>query len=433
MSILQKTNRYTFLYIFFLGAYVFTLAIFPQNIIKNRLENESKIADKKKFNETNFTRPFRKIWNFSVENLLSLNIASDNASELLLTTIDGKISLLDSETGEKHWESEMGGRIVSKPFIENIENNIYLVTEPSVDASKNTSDLAEIETGTENRNESNYSTVRSLNIKTGLTEWQTKIPEETNAANAEKADIINSEPDQKFLYTFNSSLLLIDKFGNLMCLNRENGTLLWKRELNLKLSTKPLFIHDKIILSTTEKQIAFVSLEDGQILYKFPISEAVSALNYIEEKNQIIWGGRGGNVTSLIIDIKNQTKNIVWKFRNGAEISDLTLTNRGILVSSFDNFMYLISEERGELIWKKRLGGRISDAPLIKAGYITVTNIADSSAAILDLNNGKTVNKISLPEDFYFIGKPLAAQNKIILTTQKGIFSFDNGSLSENK
>jgi outer membrane protein assembly factor BamB len=347
--------------------------------------------------------------------------ASDNVIEIFLTTTEGKISMLNAETGEKHWESELGGRIVSRPFI---DNNIYLITRPLESESKNLSNVTEIRNISENIKNLNYSTARAINAKTGLTEWQTKIPDESNTVEAS----VNSEFEQTFLYIFNKSLILVDNFGNLTSLNKDDGTLLWKRQMNLRFSAKPFFIKDKVMLATLEKQILVVSLEDGATIYSIPVSEAASALNYIEEKKQIIWGGRRGNVSSFINDFKNPSTNFIWKFRNGAEISDLTLTNRGILLSSFDNFMYLISEDQGKLIWKKRLGGRISDAPLVKDGYITVTNTADSSALILDLNSGKTVNKISLPEDLYFTGKPLFAQNKLVLTTQKGIFSFDSGS-----
>jgi hypothetical protein len=80
-----------------------------------------------------------------------------------------------------------------------------------------------------------------------------------------------------------------------------------------------------------------------------------------------LWATEKVNCCRLKKSLIKRLKTPEWKLRNGAEISSVTPTAEGLLISSFDNFIYLISENGGKPLWKKRLSGRITAAPLIAA------------------------------------------------------------------
>ncbi len=118
-----------------------------------------------------------------------------------------------------------------------------------------------------------------------------------------------------------------------------------------------------------------------------------------------------------------------WKFRNGAQVSSITFTPKGLLLTSYDNFVYLVSTEKGKLIWKKRLAGRITVEPLVFDNFVAVSSLFDSEVFVLDLSNGKQVNQFSLTEESLLLNSPLLLENFLVYVTFKGlsIFSHSGG------
>jgi hypothetical protein len=74
------------------------------------------------------------------------------------------------------------------------------------------------------------------------------------------------------------------------------------------------------------------------------------------------------------------------------------------------------------------LSGRISAAPEIKNEYFIITSVDDREAQIIELNSGKSVNKVILEEYDYFTGEPSQANNLFIYPTSKGILGFALGA-----
>jgi outer membrane protein assembly factor BamB len=410
MSSQQKFTEHTFLKIFILVLFFSTQSVYtqklenisPGNAIDKTLKPVGLILE-----ELIFTKPLTENWNFSSSNLDRVINASDNDSEIFLSTSNGKIIKINSDDGEKLWESDLGGDTASAPLI--LEDSIYLTTRP-----------VKLENGSS-------LILRAINKENGLTEWQTKINSK------------NDEAQMSFLFSYENNLLVVDNTGTLTALDKENGTIKWSKNFTYTLTSRPFLSGSTIVLTTSEKQFIFVSAKDGDTIYKFPVFTEFSAIYYNSDAKKLIWGSKKGNVSAITLDSRrlsepeaSKTKRkAVWKFKNGAEISEISLTEKGFLISSFDNFLYLISKDKGDLIWKKRLNGRIAAAPMIYKNFIVVINIAEPTASILDLKSGKLVNKISLPGENYFICSPILAKEKLILTTQKGIFAFEANDLKQ--
>jgi len=114
--------------------------------------------------------------------------------------------------------------------------------------------------------------------------------------------------------------------------------------------------------------------------------------------------------------------------RFGGEIFSLSLVPAGVLVSSLDNFVYLISLQKRKKIWKRRLAGRILAKPLIRDNFGVFVTTVGNSAIILDLSNGKIVNQISLPDDSFTLSEPVTVDKSLVFSTSKGIFAFSSGN-----
>jgi outer membrane protein assembly factor BamB len=95
-------------------------------------------------------------------------------------------------------------------------------------------------------------------------------------------------------------------------------------------------------------------------------------------------------------------------------------------VSSLDNFIYLISPQKGKKVWKRRLAGRISAKPLVVDNFAVFVTAVDNSAVVLDLRNGKIVNQISLADIGFILSRPVIADKALVFSTNKGIFAFSS-------
>ena len=412
-------------------------------------------AEKKAFD---FTRPLKQCWFFADSKIEANKIASDNEARinsvnlsnnkneksanqyLFIPFSDGKISAVDIFTAEKVWESDLGGRIASN--LASDTENIYLISKVSYRENpiKKTTENVQSE---KNINPFHFA-LRSLNKKSGLTEWQTNLDftdaggkEETKSKSAEKTEKtgkimgkITAEEAMENCRTMiaGSSLIVYCNGGFVFSVDKNRGNFQWRRRYDFLFPSNSVTAGDYLIANSSE-EFFIVSADTGEIVESFKRlkkSTKITSVFYQPDKKRIIYGDDKGTVSTVAP--RDGTASDDWKVRSGAEIADISLTTRGFLVSSLDNFLYMFAESDGELIWKKRLAGRIAFRPFVEGDYAAVTNSAEPIASVVDLQTGKTVNKIILENGDVFTGAPLKTGNRLLLTTQRGIFAFaDDG------
>jgi outer membrane protein assembly factor BamB len=339
---------------------------------------------------------FKKCWEYATNKLTDFNFASDNTNTLYVALLDGKLISIDMISGERGWETELGGEIVSAPVV--VEDNVYLAVRYALGPSD------------ESLPGNNSLIVRSLNKLTGLTHWKVNLTNEFYSA------------EKVYLYGYENNLIAVSESGEVYSIDKNNGRIVWKKKLSTKLSAAPFVKDRRVFAATLDHRIVNVSVIDGRLIeeWKTPVPPAT----LVEDRNggNLIWGDGKGSLTSL--GQKSKTSN--WKFRNGARISSITLTGRGLLVASFDNFIYLISEINGKMLWKRILNGRISDEPQVNKDYFIITATDDLFAHVIDLNTGKLLNRIPLENDNFFVGESIRSGDYYVYATRKGIISFSD-------
>jgi outer membrane protein assembly factor BamB len=351
-----------------------------------------------KFDSKLFLLPFRQCWTYDSDKITNLNIASDNDGTIYLSLLNGKILALNSSDGHKIWETEMGGEIISTPILDSSGGgNIYLVIK-----SFRNEDLR-IEPNSLLPLPPNNFVVRSISSLTGITNWQNKL---------EVGNVNNL-----YLGTFREKVIIISENSELFALNKKDGTIIWSNSSEKGLSSLPLFNSDKIIISNLDNKISIISAETGTIQYQIKAKTEPKAVLF--EDGLLFWGDKKGGVYA----INPQNKKILWQLRYGAEISNLVLTPMGILVTSFDNFIYMVSREKGKLIWKKRLAARITEMPLIIDNFGVFVTSTEAVANIIELAAGKSINQIFPGTENYLNSRLIALNNLIAFPTNKGLIT----------
>lgn len=338
----------------------------------------------------------KKCWEFSAERILNLKNASDNGL-IFISSLPDTIQTLDASSNKALWKSSIGGEIISEIIVN--KNSLIVLNESVRDGSEIPA------------NDNVKRSLISLDSASGITNWKTTVDSSAKIS----------------LYSFENILALVEETGIVTLLNSGDGKIFQTIDIKQEISAVHRF-NNSLILGTREKKIIFFSVADGKVAREIPVEEVPTTI-FITADENIIWADKKGAMRFM----NAATRKTIWKKRFGGEISGVANTSSGILISSFDNFVYLADISSGKIKWKKRLAGRIIDEPLAVNNFVLVFAYGDSTGLILNLNNGKVIDLIALSDSNQFTGKPIYTKDLLIFPTLKGLFAFSSGNCSENK
>ena len=294
----------------------------------------------------------------------------------------GRITAISLSTGTRLWSTELGGEIRSN--VVTLGSNVYAVT---VDPSR-------------------HARLRSLSITSGIPNLEVEMPSGEN--------VRLGIADNKLVVTLDTGYLAVYEFGD----TKPD----WQSSLPaIDLSTM-LFTPAKIIAATADKRIHAINLADGKESSALPVADQVVALGLFE--GNILSGDSRGNLMRY-----NEDRSVSWRFRNGARISSIVPTTKGILAASADNFVYMIGGYFGDIRWKKRMAGRVSSVATDGDVGIVLT-VGEPTAVLLNLENGKSVGQFAISDDDSFTQPVITADGRLFFFTTKQILSESVGTCS---
>lgn len=335
--------------------------------------------------------PFKKCWSYKVSETDSISLASDDRY-ILVSGADAHIVLLSQATGERIWATELGGETVSNIYLG--PNSVFIVTQsPAV----GTQQPARV--------------LRSLSKETGLTNWSV-------AESGGGPTLITGE---------DAKVTILSSSGSVRGYETETGKQLWEREFAQILLGAVWTGGGKISFSTRENGLFILDSSTGRTVFQKKLDRAATSIAVPNEKT-IVWGDETGQVISQNIG----TGRANWRLKQGGKVSDMRLFEGGVLVSSFDNFVYFVSLGSGNVRWKKRQPGRISRASIFEDHAAVLVGYGENSAALIDLQNGKPINQLS--DDSAFVGGPVISKTSLVFATTEGVTAYgQNGCAAAQK
>lgn len=340
-------------------------------------------------------KPLTRCWSIDDESLFDVPSVSNKGGFLFIALPDGAVSALDSASGKQAWDSTLGGRIEALKLTEN--GKVFVTARQEVEESEKPPEKQGEKT------EKPPLVLHALSEESGITVWRKEFD-------------LTGEVD---LLTDSTGLYLLSDTGEMIAVNPATGDVIWRSNAGAKIVADPAITEKSIFLGLAEKKIVEISRESGKIVQNYAAQVELSGPMLVSD-GQLIYSDSVGNIVSR----KLSTGEYLWKARAGAGVTDITMTAQGLLVSSNDNFAYMLHTTRGDRKWKKKFPGRLQGKPVLIEKYGLFVPSSGREAAILNLTDGKAVNLVPLIGEAYFTGSATGAATATLsgfsLSTSQG-------------
>lgn len=335
-----------------------------------------------------FDKPFKVCRIYPLGGGATQITASDNNTNFIFTNESNYLLSVNPESKLENWKSLAGGKLY--PVIVADNDSVYFLSSFENEAQR-----------------TNY-ILNSISQKTGITNWQKKLDGYSNIKLFESAD--------------KETIYLTAENHNLLAVRKKDGNLNWTKNLQAKVISIATRLTSQISV-LTEKSLFQLSTENGTLLSQTKIKSAPASESI--GGNGYVWLGYP-NGELLKISSAGKVAEVLWKIKTGGNISSVIELENEVLISSYDNFLYLYSVSSGKLKWKRRVSGRINLKPLIVKKHAIVLSATDSVASIIELDAGKIINQIVIEDGNYFSDEPIILGKFIIFPTFRGVYLFVN-------
>lgn len=331
---------------------------------------------------------FVQCWEYASAPDLAVNTATDGANVYFVDT-DRKLQAVDLSAGTKLWSSELAGNVVSN----------LLVADDAILVATRTADGGAVTPAN--------SLVRSVSRQTGITNWSTDLASSSTLA----------------LGYFGGSIFVVSSSGSISAFTADKGLPIWKKEIGAKVTTEPQYRDRSALFGTDRNEILSVDVATGQFA-TIARTESLPTAVFPESSGRMLVGDDRGNLSFISADGKR-----IWKFRNGARISAITIFDSEFLATSHDNFLYKLSRG-GNVEWKRRLSARIGAGPSVVGDTALVATVGDGIVYVIDLFDGKIGNRIDAGEESSV--QVVASNAGFVIVSTKGLRFFARDKCSAN-
>ena len=318
----------------------------------------------------------RRCWQYQTSGLDTWQAANDG-SNVYVAERGGRISAISADDGKRIWSTELGADIRSNLVVSG--RSLHVVT----GTIKGSLEL------------------RSLSIVSGIA--GNSIPMEGNGSVQ-----LSATRDRIITVTSNGDISAMDTSGEKM---------LWSNSLGDSPAVATVG-KDELAVGFNAGRIAIINASTGVSTYAFTIKFRPTAI--LVYHDTLLVGDDRGNLTKLE-RLKSRAE---WNFKSGGSISGIyPVDESGLLVTSFDNFVYRIEASNGHVVWKLRQLARVADTVLLGLNTAAITPIGEPVTVIVDINHGKQIGQIDMPEKSRAVQPAIYLGNSFIAFTSEGLIS----------
>jgi outer membrane protein assembly factor BamB len=331
------------------------------------------------------SQPLTVRWRYLTNETLNLTPAADS-QRIYLPLAGGLMVSLDASDGHLYWKSEIGGEFSASPAAD--EKAVYVAAETTTKVGEE-----KPQTGS----------LRALGKEAGVTLWLQNLP----------------VPIRGSLVVNDTQIFAGTSNGGFYSVNKLTGEINWFVQIGSAFNCTPTLSGNEIYIGSEDGTLISVEATTGKVKWRYMTGGPVRGPMAVNE-GTIYFGSGDGYVYA----VGEADGHLHWRTRTGAGVQAVTSVSRGLLVASFDNFVYLLNFQRGKSLWKRQLPGRISAQPVTLEDGALFTPLSGDAGVVLALRDGKQVNSLPTGDASNTAASPLIVSDTVLLTTDQGLLAF---------
>ncbi|HMQ03992.1 MAG TPA: PQQ-binding-like beta-propeller repeat protein [Pyrinomonadaceae bacterium] len=282
-------------------------------------------------------------------------VVATDGPRILIGSSDGALTSYDQWELETVWRTELGGEFVSEP----------------VSSSGNT--VVVMNSAGNGGLEEKTTTIRLLGGESGIVQWSTRLP----------------YADQYWLAVINGLVIALSSDGSLVKLDMRSGKMLGQVNGLGKISVAPAISENSAAISSASKEVILVSLSSFEAEQRATFDHQPTFLSFAGKEGLLVGDERGH-----LFRLGDPISRTLWRFKSGGAVSFASYSDEGIFMTSFDNFVYLLSDYNGSVVWKRRLTGRVFEGATFIDDALVALVPGEGSVFVLQQKNGKLLDSI---------------------------------------
>jgi outer membrane protein assembly factor BamB len=336
--------------------------------------------------QLSFSKPLVYKWQYETREIINLT-PEIHGDFIFVPLSNGNLISLRLHEGNLVWKSEIGGEITASPLADG--RIVFVASGGEQSEGHPTSTASE-------------GAVRALGYMSGVTNWLSKLP----------------QPLVGTLAANEHSVFGYSKEGHVYAIRKADGQLLWTRKNARAFTSAPLVNNDRLFLGSEDGILYAFDVNTGAVIWQYKTGGAISSNVSLSGRTICV-----GSADYHAYGISLNEGSLLWRYRTGGRVQSVASTARGFLITSLDNFVYLISPLRGKRIWKRLLMGRVAAPPVITLEGALFAPLSGEECVVLELKSGRKLNSVYVGDGNNTAAAPLISGHILLLTTRKGLYA----------
>ncbi len=291
---------------------------------------------------------------------------------------------LNASDGKLNWKAEAGGVFSATPVVD--DRSVYMAQRYG-----------------ERNDKPVGGTLRALSKTTGVTLWTRTVTVAISAG----------------LAVDSNALFAASADGTVYAFDKRTGLVLWSCQYPEEFIAQPVVAGNNVYFGSKGGTVRALNVKTGDLAWSYKTGGPVQGAVAVD--NDVVYIGSGDGYVYAFSETK---KKLLWHRRTGASVQAVAVVPTGVLAASLDNFVYFLSLNKGSLIWRRQLPGRISSRPITAADAALFTPFSTDQAIVLNLQDGKTANTLSLGEENSSAAAAVSINNLVLITVPHGLLAF---------
>jgi len=336
-------------------------------------------------NQISLSQPLTVRWRYESDRTSNFTPATDGTT-VYLPLSEGMLVALNASDGQLRWKADVGGNFSASPVAD--DRSVFAAGQYGAPV---------------NEQRHANGTLRALSKTTGVTVWMRTL----------------QAPLSGSLLVGENALFAGGADGKVYAFDKRTGLTLWTNQYPEAFSSQPASAGRFLYIGSEQGSLFALDQATGNAAWHYqtrgPIQGPIAIVN-----GAVCFGSGDGYIYAL----RESNSKLIWRRRTGAAVQSVTSVENGLLAASLDNFVYLVSADRGSLIWRRLLPGRISARPITAPDGALFTPLSTDNAIVLGLRDGKPVNTLSIGEENSSSAAPITVSDLVIVTTPHGLLAF---------